>query len=150
MIIPKTIAATAVFFASALMTGWSTTLLAADAEQEETAITQLETDWSTKFGAGDLDGIMKLMAEHSVLIMPGSPPINDLEGIRDATREMLDAGPSVSWKSDFAFVSPSGDMAYDYGTSTTTLEDGETVKGHYLVVWVKENGEWKVAADMFN
>jgi hypothetical protein len=41
-------------------------------------------------------------------------------------------------------------MAYDYGAATTILADGSTLQGYYLVVWVKENGQWKVAADMFN
>lgn len=63
---------------------------------------------------------------------------------------MLEAGDAVSWRSDFALIAPSGDMAYDYGTASTKSADGSIVEGHYLVVWVKENGEWKVAADMFN
>jgi hypothetical protein len=41
-------------------------------------------------------------------------------------------------------------MAYDYGTATTRMADGTETTGQYLVVWVKENGEWRVAADMFN
>lgn len=56
----------------------------------------------------------------------------------------------VSWKSEAAFVSSSGDMAYDYGRATTELADGTVIMGSYLVVWTKENGEWKVAADIFN
>ena len=48
------------------------------------------------------------------------------------------------------FISSSGDMAYDYGRATTTLADGTVVEGSYLVVWTKEDGEWKAAADIFN
>ena len=90
------------------------------------------------------------MAQNSVLIMPGSAPVVGVESIRQATQTMLESDDEVSWRSDLAFVAPSGDMAYDYGTATTTLADGSIVEGYYLVVWVKENGEWKVAADMFN
>lgn len=63
---------------------------------------------------------------------------------------MLESEDEVSWKSDFVYVSPAGDMAYDYGTATTRRADGSSIQGHYLVLWVKESGEWKVAADMFN
>ena len=90
------------------------------------------------------------MAQDSVLIMPGSAPIVGVENVRIATQAMLDTDDEVSWESDFAFVAPSGDMAYDYGTATTKRADGTSVEGYYLVVWVRENGNWKVAADMFN
>ena len=59
-------------------------------------------------------------------------------------------GLEVSWESTAAFVSPDGNMAYDYGTTSMTLPDGSVEPGKYLVVWVKADGEWKVAADMFN
>lgn len=113
-------------------------------------IKALESRWSDLYGAGDLEGIVALMAEESVLIMPQSAPVVGLDAIREATRQMLESGDEVSWRSDFARVSPSGDMAYDYGAAITTRPDGATIEGHYLVVWVREDGEWKVAADMFN
>lgn len=121
-----------------------------DVLTETEKIMQLEAEWSEMFGARDLDGIMTLVAQESVLIMPGSEPVVGAEDIRRATQTMLESGDEVSWKSDFASVAPSGDMAYDYGTATTRLADGSEVEGYYLVVWVKEEGRWKVAADMFN
>ncbi len=116
----------------------------------ETKIKELEEKWSNLYGRSDLDGIMTLMSENSVLIMPEAAPILGLDDIRNATQAMLESDDKVSWESNFASVSSSGDMAYDYGTSTTERADGSVVKGYYLVVWIKENGEWKVAADMFN
>ena len=117
---------------------------------EENRIAELESAWSGMFGDGNLEGVMALMAKDSVLIMPGSKPIVGLEDIRSATKAMLESDDQVSWVSDFAFVSASGDMAYDYGTATTQSPDGSSIQGHYLVVWIKEDGKWKVAADMFN
>ena len=119
------------------------------ADEAET-IMDLEAQWSDHFGARNLDAIMALMAEDTVVIMPGAPPLVGREAVRAATADMLASDAEVSWKSDFAFVAPSGDMAYDYGTATTRMADGTETTGQYLVVWVKENGEWRVAADMFN
>lgn len=123
---------------------------AIDTAAEVVAITQLESEWSEMFGARDLDGVAALMAQNTVLIMPGSEPIVGVDDVRAATEEMLKADGEVSWASDFAFVAPSGDMAYDYGTATTKLADASIVKGKYLVVWVKEHDQWKIAAEMFN
>ena len=119
-------------------------------EKGENHIVDLESKWSAMYSEHDLDGIMALMAKNSVLIMPGAAPVVGKEDIRRATKTMLESGDRVSWESDYAHVSSSGDMAYDYGTATTTLVDGSSVQGHYLVVWVKEGDTWKVAADMFN
>lgn len=121
-----------------------------DVDTEAKEIMRLESEWSAMFGAKDLAGITALLAQNSALIMPGSLPVVGVEHVRQATRTMLESDDLVSWKSDFAAVAPSGDMAYDYVSATTTLADGSMVEGHYLVVWVKENGSWKVAADMFN
>ena len=122
----------------------------AESESEASEIVELETRWSDSFGAGDLEAIVALMARDSVLIMPGSPPVVGIDAIREATRAMLESDDVVSWRSDFTRIAPGGEMAYDYGTATTRKADGTLVSGHYLVVWVKEDGKWKVAADMFN
>lgn len=113
-------------------------------------IMALESDWSALYGAKDIDGIVALLAKDSVLIMPGSQPIVGIDEIRQATADMLATDDSVSWRSLHAVISPSGDMAYDYGAAATVLADGTVIEGNYLVVWVKEDGIWKVAADMFN
>lgn len=117
---------------------------------EAAVIKALESRWSEMYGAGDLEGILGLLAEDSVLIMPEAAPVVGIDAIRDATQQMLESEDEVSWTSDYARVSPSGDMAYDFGTAITTRPDGSTLRGQYLVVWVKEGGEWRVAADMFN
>lgn len=137
------------FAAIALFIGLSVTAYS-QFGPEQSRIIELESKWSSMFGQRDLDGIMALMAQDSVLIMPGSEPVVGIEDIRRATSTMLSSEDQISWESDFAYVSSSGDMAYDYGTATTRLTDGSSIEGYYLVVWIKENGEWKVAADMFN
>ena len=122
-----------------------------DVAAEEAAIMAMEKKWSDMFGAGDLDGISAILAKDSVLLAPGEAPVVGASDVRAATGAMLTTDDAeVSWKSNAAFVAPGGDMAYDYGTATTKLADGSVVEGQYLVVWIREDGEWKVAADMFN
>jgi hypothetical protein len=41
-------------------------------------------------------------------------------------------------------------MAYDRGKSSVALPDGSVLDGNYMVVWVRENGDWKAAVDMVN
>ena len=122
-----------------------------DIAAEEAAIMALEKEWSDMFVAGDLDGISAILAKDTVLLAPGEVPIVGASNVRAATQAMLASGDvEVSWESNAAFVAPGGDMAYDYGTATTKLADGSVMAGQYLVVWIREDGKWKVAADMFN
>ena len=121
---------------------------------ERETLMALERMWSDMYGRGDVEGIAALLAEDSVLLTPGQSPVVGRENVIEATRALLAAdaadGLSVSWEPQAAFISSSGDMAYDYGLATTTLADGTVVEGSYLVVWTREDGEWKVAADIFN
>lgn len=122
--------------------------------KERDMLMTLEQKWSDMYGEGDIEGVAELLASESVLLVPGEPPAVGRDSVLALTRELLAAeaadGVSVSWKSEAAFVSSAGDMAYDYGRSTSQLADGTVIMGSYLVVWTKENGEWKVAADIFN
>lgn len=122
-----------------------------DLEAEAARVMALESEWSRIYGEKNVDAIMDLFVEDSVLIAPGGQPVVGKPAIRRSTAEMLAAEDlSVEWTPLDARVAPSGDMAFDYGTSTTRLPDGTTVPGAYLVVWVKVDGEWKVAAEIFN
>ena len=125
-----------------------------DPAAERETLMALERKWSDMYGRDDVEGISALLAEDSVLLTPGQSPVVGRENVIEATRALLAAdaadGLSVSWEPQAAFISSSGDMAYDYGLATTTLADGTVVEGSYLVVWTKEDGEWKAAADIFN
>jgi uncharacterized protein (TIGR02246 family) len=127
---------------------------AVDQAAEADTLMALEREWSDMYGRGDVDGIAALLADESVLLAPGQPPAAGRDSVVSTTRALLAAeaadGVSVSWEPVDAVVSPSGDMAYDWGRATTTLADGTTVEGGYLVVWTREDGEWRVAADLFN
>ena len=127
---------------------------AVDSAAERETLMALEREWSGMYGEGNVDGIAGLLANESVLLAPGLSPVVGRDSVVAATRALMAAevtdGMSVSWEPQAVFVSSSGDMAYDYGRARTTLADGSVVEGSYLVVWTKEDGEWKVAADIFN
>jgi hypothetical protein len=87
----------------------------------------------------------------AVQLPPDAPPVAGTEALPAVWDFMANTeGLEVSWEPTFARVSPDGNMAYDYGTASMTLPDGAVQSMKYLVVWVREDGEWKVAADMFN
>ena len=121
--------------------------LAAEAE----VIMGLDRLWVADFAEGDIEGIMSYHATNAIQMPPGAPPVVGAEAVRARLQGMIDTeGLEVTWEPTEVIVAPSGDMAYDYGTLTITTPDGVVAPMKYAVVWVHENGEWKVAVDMWN
>jgi hypothetical protein len=93
-------------------------------------------------------------AEHVSCTPPGLQAFVGAEAVVRANQDLMSSetaeGVSVSWEPTSVVVAPSGDMAFDYGIATTVLPDGSRATGHYLVVWVREGGDWKIAADIYN
>jgi hypothetical protein len=56
-------------------------------------------------------------------------------------------GPKLTWAPTAGAVSGDGKMGWTDGTWTLAGKDG-TDTGHYVTVWVKEDGMWKVQADI--
>ena len=82
----------------------------------------LEQKWSDMYGQGDVDGIAELLTKESILLAPGHSPAVGRGDVVALTRALMDAEAA----------------------------DGSVIEGSYLVVWIKEYGEWKAKADIFN
>jgi len=117
---------------------------------EAEAIMELDLEWAQRFADKDFDWIAALQAQNAVLLAPGVDIIHGREAILGAWEGMATTIPGTSWEPVMAKVSSSGDMAYVYGTASAVDADGNGTPMKYLEVWVKIDGEWKVAADVFN
>ncbi len=121
--------------------------VASDPAVEAAAIVALEREWSAKFQEKDIDWIVNLHATNARQFPPNAEPVVGHEALRAELEEMRDL--EVSWAPTEAHVSAAGDMAYDFGTATVTTPEG-AIPHKYLVVWVREDGEWKGAVDKFS
>lgn len=122
-----------------------------DAAAEAEVIKALERQWMQRLLADDVDWIVDLHTEDAWQLPPGAEPIVGREALRDAWEEVAATeGLEIDWEPTLARVSASGDMAYDLGSATVTTPDGQSVPSKYLVVWMRQGGRWKVAADMFS
>jgi ketosteroid isomerase-like protein len=118
---------------------------------ETDVIIQLEREWSKKLKAKDIDWIVGLFAKDGRQFPPGARPVVGSRALRSAWEAMANTeGLEVSWEPAEAKVSAAGDMAYDFGTAKIKTPDGRTQAAKYVVVWVRQDGKWKVAVDIFN
>jgi hypothetical protein len=58
-----------------------------------------------------------------------------------------DPNVKITWTPDTGGVSADGTLGWTEGHSSHT-GPGISTTGHYMTVWVKENGVWKVRADI--
>jgi uncharacterized protein (TIGR02246 family) len=92
--------------------------------------------------------------EDAKLLMPHAPMAVGRQAIAAGWAQML-ALPNVSatWQATFVERAQSGELAYEIGTYALEY-DGSAGRvrdqGKYVVVWRKEAGVWKIAADIIN
>jgi uncharacterized protein (TIGR02246 family) len=124
-----------------------------DIAAEEQAVRALSMRWLELDKAKDNAGIAALFADDGVMYREGAEPAVGSAAIQAAlaAEDTQNPDETVEWTTDRVEVAPSGDLAVEQGTwtSTTPAAAGSTqASGKFLTVHRKVNGEWKVVADM--
>jgi uncharacterized protein (TIGR02246 family) len=123
---------------------------------DETALRNLDTQWSKAAMANDLDATVSYYSDDAAVFPPNAPVASGKQAIRAVWASLLSPGVSVSWQANKVEVSRASDLAYLTGTYQVTLKDpkGKTSiadSGKFIEVWKKQaDGNWKAVADMFN
>jgi len=102
----------------------------------------------------DADAAVKFFTDDVIVQPSDMPQIQGTQALYDLYTEFFKM-PYTSFdsKSTETIVAPSGDMAYDIGWNLFVFEEPDDkveVKGKYLAVMKKINGEWKIAALAFS
>ena len=134
----------------------ATTTLADTRSADETALKNLDAEWSKAAGAKDVDKTASYYSDDALVLPPNMPTINGKQGARAMWQGMFSVpGFGGGWKASKVEVARSGDLAYVTGTYELSETDAKgkpmTDKGKYLEVWKKQgDGTWKCVVDMFN
>ena len=103
------------------------------------------------FNKGDFEGAAQLYTVDAIAFPPGSAMVRGRAAIGTMWKGMAEqvSNPKVTTL-EVKRLSPS--TAREIGTfSLTTKEPSpKEVSGKYLVVWERVQGEWKLAADIWN
>ena len=122
---------------------------------EESAIRELDAQWSKTAEAHDLEGTVSYYSEDASLLAPNAPIATGKQAIRAVWTPMLEPDVAVSWQVSKVDVARSGDLAYLIGVYQLTMKGtagkSESDRGKLVEVWKKQaDGKWKVVADIFN
>jgi uncharacterized protein (TIGR02246 family) len=135
---------------------WQTVLLDAfvipDAEDamDTTPVREVNAKLEAFQKAGNAEGMGDMYTEDAVLLPSGSDAARGHEAIEAFWAGKLGSGVAEVKLTTEELVPLADDLAYEIGRYTTTPKDGGPVSGHYLVLWKKKGGEWKLHVDIFN
>ncbi len=129
---------------------------AAEMSKEAQELASLDNQWSASAGARDVEKVASFYAQDAVVYPPNEVVVVGRANAKATWAAML-ADPSlkISWKTNHAEVSKSGEMGYTAGTYALSVNgaDGKTINdtGKYLCVWKKgRDGKWQAVHDMWN
>lgn len=125
-----------------------------DLAAEEQAIRDLDAKWVRMVAARDTAGIADLYASDALFMMPNAQALGGRPGVIKGWSGMFALkNVALTFAPTKVVVAQSGDLAYEVGTYTFAFDGPKgrvEDKGKSVVVWRKQDGAWKVAADMFN
>lgn len=117
------------------------------------AITEANQRFMDAFKAGDAAAVAALYTPDARILPPDLPMMEGTEAIRSFWRGAMQSGLTGA-KLETVDVETSGDLAYEVGRFTLYKQGdgGEIIAGagKYVVVWKRQNGGWKLAADIWN
>ena len=118
-----------------------------DIASEEQRLRELDRQWQAAAAANDAAKFASFYAPDAMMLSAEMPIVKGRANIEEGIRQMFNTpGLVFRFNQQLLDVAASGDMAYDIGDVSVTVNGNES-KGKYLVVWKKINGEWKAVAD---
>lgn len=88
------------------------------------------------------------IARDGVLLRPGEDPITGADAI-EYLSQVADGGYTITWLPDKAEIAADGNWGFTYGKYHIEV-DGDTIRGTYVNVWKKQDGEWRFVLNSGN
>lgn len=124
-----------------------------DSAEVRQAIEAVNTQFADAVRRGDAAAVAALYTEEARLLPPNGQTLVGSEAIQNFFQSNIDAGLS-DLQLTILEVGVARDLAYEIGQYALTIqpEEGEAIRdqGKYVVVWKRENGEWKLDVDIWN
>jgi len=119
---------------------------------DEAEIRKLVATWMDATKRGDVEGVLALMTDDAVFLVPGRPPMGKTEFAAGARAQASGQAPKFDGTSEIQEVQVVGDWAFMWTRLrvVATPPDGSPPverAGHTLTVLRKEGGRWKLARD---
>jgi len=99
---------------------------------------------------GDAEGMGEMYTDDAILLPSGGSRTEGREAIEAFWATNLGSGVKDVQLRTENLESLGSELVYEIGSYTTTPADGAPISGHYVVLWKRVDGEWKLHVDIFN
>ncbi len=125
--------------------------LATPAVAQKAKIEAVNAKWTELFNKGDFEGVAQLYTVDAIAFPPGSAMVRGRAAIGRMWAGMAEqiSSPKLTTL-EVKRLSPSAAREIGTFSLTTKGPSPKEVSGKYLVVWERVQGEWKLAADIWN
>ncbi|UCF90777.1 MAG: SgcJ/EcaC family oxidoreductase [Desulfobacterales bacterium] len=114
------------------------------------AIKAANEKFMTAFRQGDAAGMANLYTKDGQVLPPNSEIVAGKEALHWFWQALMDMGIKEA-KLEIVEVEGLGDTAIEVSKYTLWGEGGRVFdKGKYIVIWKREQGEWKLHRDIYN
>src|SRR5262249_51450482 len=118
------------------------------------AIDTMNRHYCDAYNAGDIEALLRFLADDAMTLSPDLPPVRG----RAAHRDYFDAGLKREPLRELALTSIRserlGEMLYDSGqwTNTVTSTDGSprSARGYYVTIYRRDGDAWRAVTTTFN
>ncbi len=107
------------------------------------------------FASGDVDAMADFYAEGFVRLAPGEPAVLQYDALREEFETFQAAFDYSMDEFQIRRVEVSGDLGHTIATYTDSVTPKaggatETLSGRWAIMWKRDDGKWKVTAEIWN
>jgi uncharacterized protein (TIGR02246 family) len=114
------------------------------------AIVAANEAFMARFNSGDPAAVAALYTGTGQVLPPNGDFVTGQEAIQGFWQAVMDMGIKQA-KLETGEVEAHGDTAIEVSTFTLRGGDGQLLdQGKYIVIWKREDGQWKLHRDIFN
>jgi ketosteroid isomerase-like protein len=137
----------------ASIAGWALVALfvagSAQAQETKAAIEAANKGFVAAFAKHDAKAVSGFYSAAPEAFPPGSDIVTGRDAIAKMWQGVFDAGIATA-ELKTTEVHAQGPLAYEVGTYAMKTKDGKVADhGKYCVVWLKEDGQWKLHRDIW-
>jgi ketosteroid isomerase-like protein len=130
-----------------------TPLPGASLSRAESALRKMTQDWALACNTKQLDDLVDLYAADALVLRSNVPPVRGTAAIREFFFGTLDAGLGEVEMEPLR-VELLGDFAFEAGRCKMLVPGAmgkrREERGKYLIIFTRQNGEWKAIADCWS
>jgi len=125
-------------------------MIQSTATEVRSAIAAANESFMAAFKRGDAAGLAALYTENGQVMPPNGDFVTGKDAIQMFWQAVMDMGIKEA-KLEIVEVEGHGDTAIEGSTFTLHGEGGQLLdRGKYIVIWKREEGQWKLHRDIFN